>query len=131
MAANVAIAIALAKGAGEILLDRPADLQVQTKSTATDVVTEMDDQVAASRDHVAVGVEVPLLVVLATRDADSQNRLHRAARMSCPGSPDGAHMIAGAKPVVELASGWQAADFEMHAVTVGCHRNHRSRLHST
>lgn len=44
---NVAIAIALAKGAGEILLDRPADLQVQTKSTATDVVTEMDQRAEA------------------------------------------------------------------------------------
>jgi myo-inositol-1(or 4)-monophosphatase len=44
---NVALAIEVAKGAGELLLDRPSDLGVQTKSTATDVVTLMDQRAEA------------------------------------------------------------------------------------
>ena len=43
----VALAIAVARGAGELLLDRPSDLGVQTKSTATDVVTLMDQHAEA------------------------------------------------------------------------------------
>lgn len=37
----------IATGAGQLLLDRPDDLQVQTKSTATDVVTLMDQRAEA------------------------------------------------------------------------------------
>jgi fructose-1,6-bisphosphatase/inositol monophosphatase family enzyme len=44
---NVALALKIAKGAGELLLDRPIDLGVQTKSTATDVVTLMDQRAEA------------------------------------------------------------------------------------
>ena len=44
---NVALAMKIANGAGKLLLDRPADLEVQTKSTATDVVTLMDQRAEA------------------------------------------------------------------------------------
>lgn len=44
---NVALALKVSKGAGELLLDRPSDLGVQTKSTATDVVTLMDQRAEA------------------------------------------------------------------------------------
>jgi myo-inositol-1(or 4)-monophosphatase len=37
----------IASGTGKLLLDRPDDLQVQTKSTATDVVTLMDQRAEA------------------------------------------------------------------------------------
>jgi len=43
----VALAVTIARGAGELLLDRPTDLGVQTKSTATDVVTLMDQRAEA------------------------------------------------------------------------------------
>ena len=39
--------MSIATGAGKLLLDRPSDLQVQTKSTATDVVTLMDQRAEA------------------------------------------------------------------------------------
>ena len=39
---NLALAMKIAISAGKLLLDRPDDLEVQTKSTATDVVTMMD-----------------------------------------------------------------------------------------
>lgn len=44
---NLALAMTIAAGAGKLLLDRPDDLQVQTKSTATDVVTLMDQRAEA------------------------------------------------------------------------------------
>lgn len=44
---NLAIAMAIANGTGKLLLDRPDDLEVQTKSTATDVVTLMDKRAEA------------------------------------------------------------------------------------
>lgn len=44
---NLALAMKIATGAGQLLLDRPDDLQVQTKSTATDVVTLMDQRAEA------------------------------------------------------------------------------------
>lgn len=44
---NVALAMKIARGAGILLLDRPVDLGVQTKSTATDVVTLMDQRAEA------------------------------------------------------------------------------------
>ncbi len=44
---NLALAMSIAAGAGQLLLDRPEDLQVQTKSTATDVVTLMDQSAEA------------------------------------------------------------------------------------
>lgn len=44
---NLALAMTIASGAGKLLLDRPVDLQVQTKSTATDVVTLMDQRTEA------------------------------------------------------------------------------------
>lgn len=44
---NLALAINVAIGAGKILLNRPDDLQVQTKSTPTDVVTMMDQRAEA------------------------------------------------------------------------------------
>jgi len=44
---NVALAMQIASGAGKLLLDRPADLGVTTKSTATDVVTLMDQRAEA------------------------------------------------------------------------------------
>jgi myo-inositol-1(or 4)-monophosphatase len=44
---NLALAMSIATGAGQLLLDRPSDLQVQTKSTATDVVTLMDQRAEA------------------------------------------------------------------------------------
>ena len=44
---NLALAMTIASGAGKLLLDRPDDLQVQTKSTSTDVVTLMDQRAEA------------------------------------------------------------------------------------
>ena len=44
---NLALAMTIASGAGKLLLERPDDLQVQTKSTATDVVTLMDQRAEA------------------------------------------------------------------------------------
>jgi myo-inositol-1(or 4)-monophosphatase len=44
---NVALAMTIALGAGKLLLDRPDDLGVTTKSTATDVVTLMDQRAEA------------------------------------------------------------------------------------
>jgi myo-inositol-1(or 4)-monophosphatase len=44
---SVALAIKVAKGAGDLLLDRPSDMGVQTKSTATDIVTLMDQRAEA------------------------------------------------------------------------------------
>ncbi len=44
---NVALAMNIAKGAGELLLDRPDHLEIDTKSSATDVVTEMDRRAEA------------------------------------------------------------------------------------
>jgi myo-inositol-1(or 4)-monophosphatase len=44
---NLALAMQIASGAGKLLLDRPNDLGVQTKSTATDVVTLMDQRAEA------------------------------------------------------------------------------------
>lgn len=44
---NLALAMSIARGAGKLLLDRPVDLEIQTKSTATDVVTLMDQQAEA------------------------------------------------------------------------------------
>jgi myo-inositol-1(or 4)-monophosphatase len=44
---NVALAMRIALGAGKLLMDRPADLGVQTKSTETDVVTLMDQRAEA------------------------------------------------------------------------------------
>jgi myo-inositol-1(or 4)-monophosphatase len=44
---NLALAMTIASGAGKLLLARPDDLQVQTKSTATDVVTLMDQRAEA------------------------------------------------------------------------------------
>lgn len=44
---NLELAMRIASGAGKLLLDRPDDLQVETKSTATDVVTLMDQQAEA------------------------------------------------------------------------------------
>jgi myo-inositol-1(or 4)-monophosphatase len=44
---NLALAMTIAIGAGKLLLERPDDLQVQTKSTATDVVTLMDQRAEA------------------------------------------------------------------------------------
>jgi myo-inositol-1(or 4)-monophosphatase len=44
---NLALAMQIASGAGKLLLDRPADLGVTTKSTATDVVTLMDQRAEA------------------------------------------------------------------------------------
>jgi myo-inositol-1(or 4)-monophosphatase len=44
---NLALAMTIAAGAGKLLLDRPEDLAVQTKSTATDVVTLMDQRAEA------------------------------------------------------------------------------------
>ena len=44
---NLALAMSIARGAGKLLLDRPVDLEIQTKSTATDVVTLMDKQAEA------------------------------------------------------------------------------------
>ena len=41
---NLALAIKIASGAGKLLLDRPDDLGVTIKSTATDVVTLMDQR---------------------------------------------------------------------------------------
>jgi len=38
----VELAMAIAKGAGELLLTRPEHMQIDTKSSATDVVTQMD-----------------------------------------------------------------------------------------
>ena len=44
---NLALAMTIASGAGKLLLERPDDLQVQTKSTATDLVTLMDQRAEA------------------------------------------------------------------------------------
>lgn len=44
---NLALAMTIASGTGKLLLDRPDDLQVQTKSTATDLVTLMDQRAEA------------------------------------------------------------------------------------
>lgn len=44
---NLALAMTIATGAGKLLLDRPDDLVVSTKSTATDVVTLMDQRAEA------------------------------------------------------------------------------------
>jgi myo-inositol-1(or 4)-monophosphatase len=44
---NLALAMQIANGAGKLLLDRPDDLGVTTKSTATDVVTLMDQRAEA------------------------------------------------------------------------------------
>jgi len=44
---NLAIAMSIATGAGELLLNRPDDLEIETKSTATDVVTLMDKRAEA------------------------------------------------------------------------------------
>lgn len=44
---NLALAMSIASDAGKLLLDRPDDLQVSTKSTATDVVTLMDQRAEA------------------------------------------------------------------------------------
>jgi myo-inositol-1(or 4)-monophosphatase len=44
---NVALAMTIAAGTGKLLLDRPDDMGVQTKSTATDVVTLMDQRAEA------------------------------------------------------------------------------------
>ena len=44
---NLALAMSIAKSTGELLLDRPSDLGIQTKSTATDVVTLMDQRAEA------------------------------------------------------------------------------------
>jgi myo-inositol-1(or 4)-monophosphatase len=44
---NLALAMKIASGAGKLLLDRPDDLGVTTKSTATDVVTLMDQRAEA------------------------------------------------------------------------------------
>jgi myo-inositol-1(or 4)-monophosphatase len=41
---NLALAMQIATGTGKLLLDRPDDLGVTTKSTATDVVTLMDQR---------------------------------------------------------------------------------------
>lgn len=40
--ALLALAVTVARAAGEVIRQRPVDLQVDTKSTPTDVVTEMD-----------------------------------------------------------------------------------------
>ena len=44
---NVAFAMTVAQAAGELLLERPLDLEVETKSTDTDVVTLMDKRAEA------------------------------------------------------------------------------------
>ncbi len=44
---NLELAVRIASGAGKLLLDRPDDLQVETKSTATDIVTLMDQRAEA------------------------------------------------------------------------------------
>ena len=44
---NLALAMQIAREAGELLLDRPDDLGVSSKSTATDVVTLMDQRAEA------------------------------------------------------------------------------------
>lgn len=44
---NLALAMQIASGTGKLLLDRPDDLGVTTKSTATDVVTLMDQAAEA------------------------------------------------------------------------------------
>jgi myo-inositol-1(or 4)-monophosphatase len=44
---NVELAMSIAKEAGKLLLARPAHLEIDTKSSATDVVTQMDRQVEA------------------------------------------------------------------------------------
>ena len=44
---NVELAMSIAKAAGKLLLDRPAHLEIDTKSSATDVVTQMDRQAEA------------------------------------------------------------------------------------
>lgn len=95
-----------------------------------DVVTQMDDQVATARDHIAIRVVVALLVVLAARDAHPKHRSHRSGGVGSPSSADRAHMVAGAESVVELASRWQAADFEVHAVTVSRHGDDRTGLNA-
>jgi myo-inositol-1(or 4)-monophosphatase len=44
---NVELAMSIAKEAGKLLLARPAHLEIDTKSSATDVVTQMDRQAEA------------------------------------------------------------------------------------
>ena len=44
---NVFLAVQIAKATGLLLLDRPTDLGIQTKSSATDVVTLMDQRAEA------------------------------------------------------------------------------------
>ena len=44
---NLALAMSMATVAGKLLLDRPNELEIQTKSTATDVVTLMDQRAEA------------------------------------------------------------------------------------
>jgi myo-inositol-1(or 4)-monophosphatase len=44
---NLALAMKIATGAGKLLLDRPDDLEIEAKSTATDLVTLMDQQAEA------------------------------------------------------------------------------------
>jgi myo-inositol-1(or 4)-monophosphatase len=44
---NVELAMSIAKEAGKLLLARPAHLEIETKSSATDVVTQMDRQAEA------------------------------------------------------------------------------------
>jgi myo-inositol-1(or 4)-monophosphatase len=44
---NLALAMTIAQGAGKLLLDRPDELEILTKSTATDLVTLMDQQAEA------------------------------------------------------------------------------------
>jgi len=44
---NLALAMQIARGAGNLLLDRPDDLGVTTKSTPTDIVTLMDQRAEA------------------------------------------------------------------------------------
>ena len=43
----LALALRIGKETGQMLMDRPAELQVNTKSTAIDVVTQMDIEVEA------------------------------------------------------------------------------------
>ena len=44
---NVELAMSIAKAAGEQLLVRPEHLEIETKSSATDVVTQMDREAEA------------------------------------------------------------------------------------
>jgi myo-inositol-1(or 4)-monophosphatase len=44
---NLELAMSIALGTGKLLLDRPDNLQVETKSTATDIVTLMDQRAEA------------------------------------------------------------------------------------